>query len=117
MKTFETLEHLVRGWSIEKGIMSKATPQSQFTKVQEEVAEIADALQSGDFEEMQDAIGDTLVTLIILNQLLERDHPEQYANTVTPYLEFAYDIISKRTGKMLNGVFVKDTNPAAQTGE
>lgn len=97
--SFDNLITSVQRWSIEKGI-DKAAPEKQFLKVIEETGEIASALaKSKPKEELMDALGDTFVTLIILSQQLNLDPKE--------CLQMAYDIISKRTGKTVDGVFVK----------
>lgn len=67
MQNFKTLKEQVIQWSIEKGINN---PVTQFSKVSEELNEINDELSvKGDynFDKLFDAIGDTAVTLIILN--------------------------------------------------
>ncbi|HZG12702.1 MAG TPA: MazG-like family protein [Kurthia gibsonii] len=89
----------VKQWSIEKGL-DHAEPSKQFLKVTEEVGEVAAALARDDMEELQDAIGDTIVTLIILAQ--------QHEMEVEECLEQAYNAICGRTGRMINGVFVKE---------
>lgn len=88
----------VKQWSIEKGI-DRAEPSKQFYKVAEEFGEIAAALARNDMEELQDAIGDTIVTLIILAQ--------QHEMEVEDCLKQAYNVICGRTGRIVNGVFVK----------
>ena len=88
----------VEEWSKNKGL-DKAEPTKQFLKVAEEFGEIAAAMARNDMYELQDAIGDTIVTLIILAQ--------QHELEVAECLEAAYNVIAKRTGKMINGVFVK----------
>ncbi|MFD2869875.1 MazG-like family protein [Kurthia populi] len=92
------LVYLVEEWSKDKGL-NNADPTKQFLKVSEESGEIAAAMARGQHEELKDAIGDTIVTLIILSQ--------QYGLTVEECLAQAYGVISKRTGEMVNGVFVK----------
>jgi NTP pyrophosphatase (non-canonical NTP hydrolase) len=47
-----------------------------------------------------DALGDILVTIII--------QAEMQGLKLEECLESAYNVISKRTGKMINGTFVKD---------
>jgi len=47
-----------------------------------------------------DAIGDITVTLIIQAEMQGLDFQD--------CLQAAYDVISKRTGKMIDGQFVKD---------
>ena len=49
---------------------------------------------------MKDAIGDTLVTIIVLAHQLDLD--------VTECLGIAYEEIKNRKGKMINGTFVKE---------
>lgn len=97
-KKMNELVYLVEEWSKDKGL-NNADPTKQFLKVSEEFGEIAAAMARGQYEELKDAIGDTIVTLIILSQ--------QHGLTVEECLAQAYGVISKRTGKMVNGVFVK----------
>tara|TARA_R110002012_G_scaffold155160_6_gene316040 strand:- start:4466 stop:4774 length:309 start_codon:yes stop_codon:yes gene_type:complete len=93
----------VRAWGADKGITGpegKATGISQFSKTLEEVNELSDAIEANDLPEIEDAIGDTTVTLILLAEL--------YGLTFEECLEWAYSVISKRTGQMVDGVFIKD---------
>lgn len=115
---YTELEPLVIKWAQEKGILDKATPLTQFEKTQEEVDELFEALevnqQGAEYftnskgnlvntrEEIQDALGDILVTIII--------QAEMQGLKLEDCLESAYNVISKRTGKMLNGQFVKDND-------
>ena len=94
------LEVCVQSWAKEKGIFDKATPLKQALKTQEELTELLNAIVDDDKLEIEDAIGDIMVTLIIL--------AEMQGVTLEECLNGAYDIISKRTGKMVNGQFVKD---------
>ena len=94
------LEVCVQQWAKEKGIFDKATPLKQALKTQEELTELLNAIVDDDKLEIEDAIGDIMVTLIIL--------AEMQGVTLEECLNGAYDIISKRTGKMVNGQFVKD---------
>ena len=50
--------------------------------------------------DVKDALGDVLVTLIMCASI--------YRMSLNECLEIAYNVISKRTGKMVKGVFVKD---------
>lgn len=88
----------VEQWSKDKGL-DKADSSKQFLKVTEEVGEVAAALARNDMHELKDGIGDVIVTLIILAQ--------QNGMTIEECLSQAYGVISKRSGKMVNGVFVK----------
>lgn len=100
MKDYFELEVCVEQWAEEKGILAKATPMKQAMKTQEELTELCNAILDNDRDEIKDAIGDIVVTLII--------QAKMQGMTVEECLNAAYDVISKRTGKMVNGQFVKD---------
>lgn len=87
-------------WGADKGILSKATPMAQAIKTLSEVEELLRAINCDDKEEIKDAYGDILVTIILGAKLSGLD--------IEDCLQSAYDVISKRTGKMVNGQFVKD---------
>ncbi len=99
MDYFE-LECAVEEWAQEKGIMSKATPMAQALKTLEECTELLTAIENKDRDEIIDDMGDIMVTLIIQAKMQNV--------SLEACLESAYKIISKRTGKMVNGQFVKD---------
>lgn len=94
----EKLIEQVEQWAIDKGL-DKADPTKQFLKTSEEFGEIAAALARDDMDEFKDAVGDTVITLIILAQ--------QKGYTLQECLQTAYDVIKGRTGQTINGVFVK----------
>ena len=89
----------VAEWGEEKGIDD---PIMQFAKLNEEVGEIAHELTRSrrNSIELIDALGDTLVTLIILSDILGYD--------LLGCLEASYNVIKDRKGKLINGSFVKD---------
>lgn len=89
----------VEEWSINKGL-DKSESSKQYLKVAEESGEVAAALARNDNEALKDGIGDEIVTLIILAQ--------QRGLTLEECLNAAYQEISDRKGKMVNGVFVKE---------
>ena len=95
-----TLSSLIEQWAEEKGILSKATPIKQAMKTQEEVNELLGAILDDNRDEIKDAIGDIMVTLIIQCKMQGMD--------LEDCLESAYNVIKNRTGKMVDGVFVKD---------
>jgi len=100
MKQYNELEALVIAWAKEKKIFEKGTTMSQAMKTWEEVHELKDAIVNDDKEEIIDALGDILVTIII--------QAEMQGLSLESCLESAYNVISKRTGKMVDGQFVKD---------
>jgi NTP pyrophosphatase (non-canonical NTP hydrolase) len=69
-------------------------------KLVEEVGEICRAVLKNDRHEIIDGIGDCVVVLTNLAELI--DMP------IEDCIEVAYAEISNRTGKMVNGTFVKD---------
>ena len=101
----ESLEKKVVDWGYSKGILTDAAPDTvrrtkQLVKTEEEVKELADASTSNNKEEAIDAIGDILVTLIMQTRL--------WNTNLYECLDQAYEVISKRTGRMVDGIFVKD---------
>ena len=102
MKDYFELECAIEVWAEEKGILAQATPIKQAMKTQEELTELCNAILNDDKEEIKDAIGDIVVTLII--------QAKMQGLTIEECLNTAYDVISKRTGQMVNGQFIKDTD-------
>ncbi|MDU0452319.1 MazG-like family protein [Staphylococcus chromogenes] len=88
----------VEQWSIDKGLHN-GNRDRQALKVWEESGEIASSLSRGNLDELKDGVGDTVVTLIILAQ--------QHGWTLEECLQYAYDEIKGRTGKTINGTFIK----------
>ena len=99
MDYFE-LEAVVEQWAADKGILEKATPMAQALKTLEEATELCVAVNADNREEIIDAIGDIMVTLIIQAKMQDV--------SLENCLESAYNVISKRTGKMVDGQFVKN---------
>ena len=61
---------------------------------------IQSAILNNDKDEIQDAIGDMVVVLTSIAKFEDLN--------IEKCIESAYNVISKRTGKMVNGTFVKD---------
>lgn len=91
---------LIRQWADKRGLYKKGDSKTQYIKLQEEAGELAKALLKNDKAEIQDAIGDMIVVLTNLAYMENLNVEECIAS--------AYAVISKRTGKMINGTFVKD---------
>ena len=98
LKMFE----LIRQWADERGLYDKGDAKTQLIKLQEEMGELAKATLEKDQAEVIDAIGDMVVVLTNLAHL-------NNVNIETCIAE-AYNVISKRKGKMINGTFVKDAD-------
>ena len=92
----------IRSWATDKGIYDKGSSGVQYLKLIEEAGELADALLKKDKAEIQDAIGDMVVVLTSIAKFEDM--------FIEDCIKSAYDVIAKRTGKMVNGTFVKDAN-------
>lgn len=90
----------IRRWASNKELHIKGDPKTQLIKLQEEVGELAKAILKSDEEEFKDSIGDCIIVLTNL-AFISNIKVEDCIND-------AYNVISKRTGKMQNGTFVKD---------
>lgn len=97
---YQELEALVIAWAAQKGILENGTTMAQAMKTWEEVHELKDAIVNDDRAEIIDALGDILVTIII--------QAEMQGLSLIECLESAYNVIAKRTGKMVDGQFIKD---------
>lgn len=91
----------IRRWAEDRGIYESGDVKTQFVKLQEESGELAKAILKSDKTEFIDAIGDCVVVLTNLAML--------NGCFVEDCIESAYDVISKRKGKMENGTFVKNS--------
>jgi NTP pyrophosphatase (non-canonical NTP hydrolase) len=96
----KTLIKQVEEWADAKGILAHATTLRQAEKTLEETNELICAILNEDSAEIKDAIGDIIVTIII--------QAKMQGLSIEECLQSAYDVISKRTGKMVNGQFIKD---------
>ena len=91
----------VEQWSTDKNL-HEADSSKQFTKVVEEVGEVAAALARSNDDMLKDGIGDVVVTLIILAQ--------QNGMTLEECLTQAYGEIADRKGETRDGVFIKQAD-------
>jgi len=110
MDSTDVLIEKVRAWGIQKGLTGrdgKATIAGQTEKLAEEFGELIKALLDFDEPAARDAIGDMTVVLILLNDLINREDISE-KKSFNECLSDVYGIISKRTGRMEGGVFVKD---------
>jgi NTP pyrophosphatase (non-canonical NTP hydrolase) len=90
----------IRAWADERGLYDKGDPKTQYIKLMEETGEIGRAILKEDVNEIVDGIGDAVVVLTNLAELI--------GVPIEECIQSAYDVIAKRTGKMVNGTFVKD---------
>ena len=93
---------LIRNWAATRGLYDKGNSHTQYVKLQEEAGELAKALLDQDKDEIIDAIGDMVVVLTNLAHLQGFE--------IEDCIDSAYNVIAARTGKMINGTFVKDAD-------
>lgn len=91
----------VEQWAKDKGL-DQADSSKQMLKTIEEIGEVAASLARKDEHGLRDGIGDVVVTLIILAMQNDMDLYE--------CLNQVYNEIKGRTGKMVDGVFVKSSD-------
>lgn len=102
------LLHKVSEWGKIRGITN---PNTQLNKCLEELGELAAEINHERWgsEAMVDGVGDVMVTLIILCDILEIDLFEA--------LEFSYQQIKDRVGRTSNGNFIKNEKLEKQADE
>ena len=90
----------IRQWANDRGLYDKGDAKTQLIKLYEESGELSQAILKNDKAGIIDAIGDSVVVLTNLAHLVGTD--------IEICIKSAYDEISNRTGRMINGTFVKD---------
>jgi len=89
----------IREWAKVRGLYEHGDAKTQLVKLQEEMGELAKATLEKDKPEIIDAIGDMVVVLTNLAHL--------NGLQIETCIASAYNEISKRKGKMVDGTFVK----------
>ena len=105
--TLEDVEALVIRWADKRELINcdLASVMKQTLKLGSEFGELQDTLAKhglSDRDEIEDAIGDMLVVMIILS--------EQLGTSIGHCLKEAYGVIESRTGTTVDGVFIKDNH-------
>ena len=91
---------LIRTWANDRGLYDGGDPKTQALKLVEEVGETCRAILKEDAPEMIDGIGDCVVVLTNLAELI--------GTPIEECIDAAYDEIKNRKGKMVNGTYKKD---------
>jgi len=91
---------VIRLWVEERGLYDGGDPKTQALTLAEEVGETCRAILKEDATEMIDGIGDCVVVLTNLAELI--------GTPIEECIDRAYNEIKGRTGKMNNGTFKKD---------
>ena len=95
----ETVE-LIKKWHHERNLIDGATAKDQVCKLIQEVGELSDNVCKG--RDISDDIGDCIVVLV---NLAERE-----GLSLTSCVKVAYNDIKDRKGRMVDGVFVKESD-------
>lgn len=99
--SYADVEIKVVQWGEARGIVQNATAMSQAIKTLEETTELLAAISKKNLDETKDAIGDIVVTLIMVCAVLDLD--------LVQCLKGAYAEIKDRKGHLTKeGVFVKE---------
>lgn len=102
---FDMLSMEVIRWAEKRQIIGKASASTQALKTGSELGELFDEIIKGNKDKQAMELGDVLVCLIILADMLDLN--------ITQSLGLAYSKINGRSGKSLdNGAFVKDADSA-----
>ena len=91
----------IRQWAVDRNLHT-ADPTKQALKLGEEFGELFEGLAKGNEELTKDAIGDMYVVMTILS--------EQLGFSIEGCIDIAYDEIKDRKGRMIDGVFVKESD-------
>lgn len=104
--SFNNLINNVKQWATDKDLLKKDNAPKQLGKIMEELGEVAGAFLKGRPDELKKEIGDLLVTAILF--------AAQNDLELDDCLAAAYDKIKNRTGKTINGVFIKSDDLSCQ---
>lgn len=96
----QIVEKIVQ-WAKDRGL-DKADASRQMLKLMEETGELAAGLAKSRQEQITDSIGDITVVLIVLCT--------QLGISFEDCVDVAYGEIRNRKGKLVNGVFIKETD-------
>lgn len=85
---------------MDRNLIDGSTDKDQFHKLIQECGELSDNLCKG--KDIRDDIGDIIVVLI---NIMARN-----GLTMSECMQVAYDDIKDRKGKMIDGVFIKESD-------
>lgn len=101
-------------WGRERGLHETNDLMPQLTKLTEELGEVAAGVARNDHNRIIDGIGDMLVVMVNLGEVFNKRFPGQFdegQSFLEGCLGEAWAEIAARTGRTVNGVFVKDEEP------
>ena len=87
-------------WANDKKLLNPGNISRQYKKLKEEVSELGIEINENNVAEAEMELGDCLVVLEIL--------AHQLGSSAKHCKKLAYEKIKRRTGKTVNGTFIKD---------
>jgi len=99
-ETIEKLVNQIKNWHYDRNLIDGATDKDQVCKLIQEVGELSDNVCKE--RDVADDIGDIMVVLINI--------AERNGLSLRHCLEVAYSDIKDRKGKMIDGIFVKESD-------
>lgn len=100
MNFLEHLEGQIKGWHRDRNLIEGSTDKDQYMKLIQEAGELSDNICKGN--DISDDIGDMIVVLINI--------AERNGLTLSVCMEKAWNDIKDRRGRMVDGVFVKESD-------
>ena len=91
----------IQGWAVDRNLHT-ADPVKQALKFFEEAGELSQGMVKGNEEQIKDSIGDIYVVMTILSMQLGLE--------IEDCVYHAYDEIKDRKGKMVDGIFIKESD-------
>ena len=95
-----TLVDKITCWHHDRNLIDGSTDKDQFCKLMQEAGELSDSICKG--KDVSDDIGDMMVVLINI--------AERNGLTVRECLQKSWNDIKDRRGKMVDGIFVKESD-------
>ena len=95
------LTRKIEVWAIDRNLHN-ADSKAQISKLTEEIGELASGVNKSNKEVIKDSIGDAYVVLTILAMQQKVD--------VRDCIDMAYQEIKGRTGRIVNGIYVKESD-------
>jgi len=100
-ESIDELTSYIKQWAVDRNLHT-ANPDKQMLKLFEELGELAEGMAKDKPEQITDSIGDVYVVLTILSL--------QLGINIEDCIAEAYDEIKDRRGRMVDGVFVKESD-------
>ena len=95
------LTRKIEGWATDRNLHN-ADSKAQISKLTEEIGELASGVNKSNKEVVRDSIGDVYVVLTILAMQQKVD--------VRDCIDMAYEEIKDRKGRLVDGVWVKESD-------